>query len=117
MNSEQAFVAIQSHCLSKEGAIEDEPWEGHAGWKIAGKLFGIGSPGSGVLTVKNTPDKQALLIQHPNVEKAAYVGRYGWVTVTVNSEESLEMALDLIDESYDLVAPKRRRATSSKAVP
>jgi len=43
------------------------------------------------------------------VAKAAYVGRYGWVTVTVSDEETLEAALEWLRESYWLRAPARLR--------
>lgn len=110
MNNETAFAAIQSHCLAKEDAVEEYPWEDHAGWKVGGKLFALGGAGSNRVTLKSTPDKQAVLIQHPNIEKAAYVGRFGWVTVTVDSQETLDLTLDLIDESYDAIRPKRRKS-------
>ena len=73
-------------------------------------MFACTGDGSNVVTVKSTPDKQAALIQHPNIEKAAYVGRYGWVTITIPDRETMGLAQDLIDESYELVtATKKRR--------
>lgn len=111
MTTDEAFTTIRAHCMSKEGAVEDYPWEDHVGWKVGGKLFGIGGAGSNRLTLKSTMDKQAALIQHPNIEKAAYVGRFGWVTISVTDRETMELAEDLIDESYDLIAKKRRRST------
>ena len=63
-------------------------------------------------SVKSTLEKQAALIQHPNIEVAAYVGRYGWVTVFLRDEETVELALDLIDESYASVAGKTAKARS-----
>ena len=106
---DEAFAAIRDHCMAKEDAVEDYPWEDHVGWKIDGKLFAIGGAGSNRLTLKSSPEKQAVLIQHPNIEKAAYVGRFGWITVTVLDSEALDLALDLIDESYDAVRKVRRR--------
>jgi len=32
------------------------------------------------------------------------------VTVQLRNQDELDLALDLVDESYDLVAPKKRRA-------
>lgn len=99
---------LRAHCMSKEGAIEDYPW-GDVVWKVKGKLFaGTGQTGEAV-TVKATLDKQAVLIQHPDIEVAKYVGKYGWVTVNLRSEETLELALELIDESYDAVVAKKKR--------
>jgi len=90
MDQEPLIARIKEHCLTKPGAYEDHPW-GETVFKIAskGKIFcfcGVESP---VITVKSTIEKQAALIQHPNIEKAAYVGRYGWVTVKIPDDDTL----------------------------
>ncbi len=56
--------------------------------------------------MKSSLDKQAALIQHPNIGVAAYVGKYGWVTISLVDEDTLDLAIDLIDESYAMVGPK-----------
>ena len=95
--------------MSKENAVEDYPWE-HVGWKVKDKLFCIGTKDDNSITVKSTVDKQQALIQHPHISVAAYVGRYGWVSMDIQDEADLELALELIDESYELVAkPKKKR--------
>lgn len=104
----EVFQAVQSHCVSKDGAVEEYPWE-DVGWKVKGKLFCIGSKDHNVFTVKSTIEKQQALIQHPHIRVAAYVGRYGWVTMDILDEADCELALELIDESYDLVSKKKKR--------
>ena len=99
---------IRKHCLSKPGAIEDEPWPGDTAWKVAGKIFAMG--GKSAVTVKSTLEKQAALIMHPAITKAAYVGRFGWITIELKDKDTLDLALDLIDESYEAVKPKKRAA-------
>src|SRR5437588_10669464 len=101
MDPADIFAAIRAHCLAKDGAVEEYPWE-HFGWKVGGKLFAIGTKDSGMLTVKSTPTQQTALIQHPAIEMASHVGRYGWVTSKATDQEALDLALDLIDESYEL---------------
>ena len=113
LSKEDVFRSLQAHCMAKEGAVEDYPWE-HVGWKVKDKLFCIGTQDHNVITVKSTPDKQAALVAHPNIEVAAYVGRYGWVTITIPDSDTLEIALDLIDESYDLIKPKRKKSTTKE---
>src|SRR5258708_2666635 len=105
---EEVFKQLRDRCLEKEGAVEEYPWE-HVGWKVGGKLFAIGGENSNVVTLKSTPEKQQALIQHPAIGVAAYVGRYGWVTVTIEDSATLDIALDLVDESYDLVRKKGRK--------
>ena len=76
---------------------------------VGGKLFV--SLGEESVTVKSTPDRQAVLVQDPAISVAAYVGRFGWVSVELN-EETVDMALSLIDDSYEEVfagLPKRVR--------
>jgi len=107
LSPELAFNELRAYCLAKEGAVEDYPW-GDVVWKVKGKLFAAGGDKSARFTVKNTPDKQSVLTMHPQISVAAYVGRYGWVTIEVNERETLELAKDLIDESYELVT---RRAS------
>ena len=102
----KSLAAIRKHCLAKSGAMEDEPWPGDKAWKVGGKIFAIG--GEGAVTVKNTLERQSALIMHPAIKKAAYVGRFGWVSVEISNKETLALALDLIDESYDLVAAKKK---------
>ena len=94
--------------MSYPGAWEDNPWD-HVAWKVGKKIFVIADNESLRVTVKATPDEQTALIMHPQIETAAYIGRHGWVTVTVDSEETLELTLELIEKSYGYVAPKRNR--------
>ena len=105
------LTKVRKHCLAKPGAVEDEPWPGDIAFKVKGKIFAMA--GKTAITLKSTPDKQAALIQHPNIEKAAYVGRFGWVTIKPEDKGTLDLALDLIDESYDsIVKPKKTKRDS-----
>lgn len=108
------FAPMQAYCLSLPGAWEDYPW-GDIIHKVGNKMFaGSGQREGGDLsvTVKATLDDQAALVQMPGVSVARYVGKHGWITVTITDEASLQFALDLINASYELVAhpPKKARA-------
>jgi predicted DNA-binding protein (MmcQ/YjbR family) len=98
---------IRALALSWPLAYEDAPW-GHPVFKVGdNRLFASMSVDKACvhLTVKLTPEEREVARSQPNVRKAAYVGRYGWVTVDVTDEESLEPALEWLRESYWLRAP------------
>jgi predicted DNA-binding protein (MmcQ/YjbR family) len=105
MARRKVFDLIRAHCLQKPGAVEEYPWDSVV-WKVGKKVFAIGALGENAFTVKSTPADQAIITQHPAVEVASYVGRFGWVTVTVTGRDSLDLARCLIDLSYDMVSGK-----------
>jgi predicted DNA-binding protein (MmcQ/YjbR family) len=104
--------AIRSLALSWPETYEDAPW-GHPVFKVAdNRMFATLSEADGAVrtSLKLTPEEREIALELPFVEKAAYVGRYGWVTVTIRDEEALEAALEWLRESYWLRAPARLRA-------
>ena len=108
------FSRIRSYCLAKEGAVEEYPW-GDTVWKVKGKLFAGGHQDHAQFTVKATPADQTLLIQHPAISVAQYVGRFGWVTIHVTDEPTLHLAMELIDDSYASLAGKKKAAAKKPA--
>ena len=102
---------IRALALSLPSTYEDSPW-GFPVFKVGdNKLFAMMTDHDGdcELTVKLTDDEREVALQLPHVRRASYVGRYGWVTVRVGDEESLQAALEWMRESYWLRAPKRLR--------
>ena len=107
MEINKLVESLRAHCMAFPGAVEERPWD-HLGWKVKGKLFAIGGEDSNRLTVKSTLDKQAALIQLPGVERASHVGRFGWITLTIEDEAQLDLAKQLIEESYAMVAKVKK---------
>ena len=102
---------IRELALSFPEAYEDSPW-GHPVFKVAdNRMFAAMSENDGAvrLTVKLTAEEREIAMLLPYVEKAKYVGRYGWVTAVVRDDESLESALEWLRESYWLRAPEELR--------
>ena len=100
---------LQAFCLALPDAWEDYPW-GDIVYKLGAKMFAaMGGKPLGV-TAKATPEDAEVLVQLPHISVARYIGRWGWVTVAVTDKSTYEHARELIEASYALVAPKRRRA-------
>lgn len=102
---------IRKLALSLPESYEDSPW-GHPVFKVAdNRMFAAMSNEEDPLrlTVKLTAEERQIAQLLPYVQKAAYVGRYGWVTVEVSDEEALENALEWLRESYWLRAPANLR--------
>jgi len=100
---------IRALALSFPATYEDSPW-GFPVFKVGdNKLFAMMTHRDDKceceLTVKLTADEQDVAMLLPYVRRASYVGRYGWVTVCIADEESLQTALEWMRESYFLKAP------------
>jgi predicted DNA-binding protein (MmcQ/YjbR family) len=105
--------------LALPETTEQVAWEDHPTFRVRDKIFVITGFDAGSMTVKATlEDQEALVATHPRVTKAAYVGRYGWVSVDLTGK-GLDWAMveDLVRESYRLVAPKKLAAQVAAARP
>lgn len=105
------FTALYDHAAAKPGAELTQPW-GHSVFGVAGKNFvWLGDPDSPKpgMTIKPYPGSRDVLVASGKATVAQYIGRFGWVDFRVNDRAQLAVALDLIDESYEHVIPKRKR--------
>jgi predicted DNA-binding protein (MmcQ/YjbR family) len=101
---------IRELALSLPEAYEDAPW-GFPVFKVAdNRLFAMLAENDPVeLTVKLSTEEREIAHLHPWVRTASYVGRYGWITATIEDADALETALEWLRESYYLKAPAKLR--------
>ncbi len=87
-------------------------WGTDVTFRVRGKIFAIGADDSDTLSVKATPATQAELIDldPATFSVAAYVGRFGWVRVSLDRIDPVELR-ELLVEAWRLTAPKRLVAT------
>jgi hypothetical protein len=87
-------------------------WGTDVTFRVRGKIFAIGADDSHDLSVKATPATQAELIDldPATFSVAAYVGRFGWIRVSLDQIEPAELR-ELLVEAWRLTAPKRLVAT------
>jgi predicted DNA-binding protein (MmcQ/YjbR family) len=110
--------AIREYCLSFPETTEGLQWGDHLLFRIRGKIFAIlaldvAAPER--ITLKSTPEKVPELLEIEGIQRAAYVGRYHWLSLQRFDVVSWSDLRDLIRESYDLVAakaPKKKKAST-----
>lgn len=107
---------VREIALSLPNAREDHPW-GDVVFKVGEKLFLGCHVHSGGITVKANPGELPALLERPNIVLAPYVGRFGWVQMTFDSEAELPFVEQLIRMSYELVASRHasKKAGRKKA--
>lgn len=108
--SSRYAARVREVALALPGSYEDAPW-GFPVFKVPpNRLFALVREGPPFeVTVKMADDERPLALALPHVRLASHVGRYGWITTTVEDERTLELALDWVEESWWLRAPARLR--------
>ncbi len=104
-----SYADVQRMVAELPGAEEVfVPEWGHPTFRVRGKMFAGGSPESPTISVKASKEEQASLIaERPeSFAVAPYVGRYGWVDVTLSTVDADELR-ELIIEAWRRTAPKR----------
>lgn len=103
---------LKSKCLEMPGAEESFPFtEGVSVFKIAGKIFAIAPLESEPLkiSVKCEPELgEQLRVAYESIVPGYHLNKRHWVTVTLGEDASDELVAQLVEDSYDLVRPKRR---------
>jgi predicted DNA-binding protein (MmcQ/YjbR family) len=103
---------LRSHCLAMPGAVEEYPFGPTASvFKVGGKIFAIASLASEPLNVslKCEPELGELLrAGHEAIVPGYHLNKRHWVTVTLGGDAPDGLVRDMIEDSYDLVRPRRR---------
>jgi predicted DNA-binding protein (MmcQ/YjbR family) len=99
-------------CARQEGAVLEHPFRPETEvFKIAGKIFAlIGERnGSEELTLKCDPEHgEALRAEHAAIAPGYHLDKRHWITITLDGSLPQAMIEELIEDSYDLVAPRRK---------
>jgi hypothetical protein len=84
-----------------------ESW-GHPTLRVGDKMIAGGAPDSPTMSIKASKEDQAELIAGaPETYAIAdYVGRYGWVRVTLSTAQPAEVRR-IVEDAWRLTAPKR----------
>jgi predicted DNA-binding protein (MmcQ/YjbR family) len=103
------LVRVIERCRLKPGAVEARLL-GETVFRVRGRVFVfLGRTPRAAVTVKPRPEEAERVLHRPDVRRARYIGRFGWLTVAVLDEESLRLALSLMDDSYLVAAAASRR--------
>jgi predicted DNA-binding protein (MmcQ/YjbR family) len=105
---------LREWCLSMPGAVEEFPFSpGTSVFKIAGKVFALSRLGEQPMKVslKCEPTLgESLRASYTAIVPGYHLNKKHWLTITLGADADDQMVMDLIQDSYDLVKPKRRRA-------
>ncbi len=102
------FDDVRRIALSLPEAEEILTWETDVTFRVRRKIFVIGGDGATRVSIKSTPFLQEALIERDpeTFARAAYVGRFGWLTVDLDRVEPDELER-LIRDAWRLTAPKK----------
>jgi hypothetical protein len=106
------FDDVRRIALALPETEEILTWETDVTFRIRSKIFVIGADGSEDVSIKSTPPIQAELIDRDpaTFASAAYVGRFGWISVRLNRIDD-SLLRTLIVDGWRQTAPKRLAAT------
>ncbi len=96
-------------CLALPEAEERTTW-GHPTFRVRDKIFASCAGDFSTLGFKAHPDELEPLLADDRFERAAYVGRYGWLTMTLADRIDWVEVDELVRSSYLQIAPKKLRA-------
>lgn len=109
------FDDLRSIAMSLPEVEEHRTWGTDINWRVVNKMFAVtGDESSTGVSIKASLDAQADLIDlDPDTfSKAAYVGRFGWVSVDL-ARVDIGMLEDLVRNAWRSTAPAKLRGRLS----
>jgi predicted DNA-binding protein (MmcQ/YjbR family) len=102
---------LRDYCLSKKGATESFPFdESTLVFKVMGKIFALTGleRESPAVNLKCDPERSAELREEYDglITGAFHMSKLHWNTVELKQNIPIDLILELIDGSYDLVVGK-----------
>lgn len=107
---------LRTTCLDFNGAAEEFPFPRHpdvSAFKVGGKIFALTTLTEARLTVslKCEPElAERLRAARPEVVPGYHLNKRHWNTVSLDGALPDRLALDMIEDSYDLVVASLPRA-------
>ena len=95
---------LRQICLALPETHEEITWGSDLTLRVRGKIFCF--PGETATTIKVPKDALIGLLDDPRFTLAAYVGRFGWLTMQLVEPVDWAEVEGLVRGSYRLIAPK-----------
>ena len=118
MRKAQAHKAVVAYLLAKPGAEAGYPFgPGALVFKVGGKMFALLAEDSEPETInlKCDPDESlALRAAHKGIMPGYHMDKRHWNTLTLDGSLPDDLVLELMDESYTLVANGLTKAVREK---
>ena len=112
------LTRVRAICLSFPDTKETMTW-GKPHFRVGEKIFaGFGEEkGRASIGFKLEMDHARAILRDERFTPAPYVGHKGWVSMDMSGRIDWDQLRDLIEESYELIAPKRSLAKLSPGGP
>jgi predicted DNA-binding protein (MmcQ/YjbR family) len=105
---------LRTTCLALLGAVEEQPFRDPeiTTFKVGGKIFAItrldGEPLR--VSLKCDPElAEQLRLTYPAITPGYHLNKRHWNTVMLDGSLDDAMVSDMIEDSYALVAPRKRK--------
>src|SRR6478609_5891159 len=106
-------AALRSRCLEMPGAVETFPFNPETSVfkaREGGKIFALSALAGEPLKVSLKADPEIVVSMQRTFEAAGpgyHLNKRHWMTITVGGDLPDEQIRELIEDSYDLVKPRR----------